>query len=90
MVERSGRWFADIHGWATEGNIGKAKRIYNSLDRPSREPSTYEAMAQAYLAIGDRHGVHRVFVERCGHGYPVMVVQRVADPLNTVAIEAQL
>jgi pentatricopeptide repeat protein len=80
-----------IHGWATEGNIGKAKRIYDSLGRPMRrEPSTYEAMARAFLAVGDRRGARNVLDEMRGRGYPVMVVQRVADLLNTVAIEAQL
>jgi hypothetical protein len=75
-----------LHGWATEGNIGKAKRIYDSLDRPMRrEPSTYEAMAPAFLAVGDRRGARNVLDEMRGRGYPVMVVQRVADLLNTVA-----
>jgi pentatricopeptide repeat protein len=72
-----------IHGWATEQNIKKAKEVYNFLGggngRPRREPSTYEQMARAYLAVGDRRGAQGVLNEMRGRGYPVMVVQRVQD-----------
>ncbi|KAF1956402.1 pentatricopeptide repeat protein [Byssothecium circinans] len=43
-----------IHGWALVHNIDKAKSIYESVRESKREPSTYEAMTRAFMAVEDR------------------------------------
>jgi hypothetical protein len=43
-----------IHGWANEKKIEKSKAIFSSVSHDKREPSTYEAMTRAYLAVEDR------------------------------------
>jgi pentatricopeptide repeat protein len=48
-----------IHGWANELNIEKSKSIFASVGREKREPSTYEAMTRAYLAVEDRDSAQR-------------------------------
>ncbi|KAF8463522.1 hypothetical protein BDZ91DRAFT_309194 [Kalaharituber pfeilii] len=73
-----------IHGWALEKNIEKAKSIYDALN-PSdstplrREPSTYEAMTRAYLAVEDRKGAMDVVNEMLSRGYPAAVMGRILD-----------
>jgi pentatricopeptide repeat protein len=66
-----------IHGWAGEGDIDKAKSIYESLGRERREPSTYEAMTRAYLAGGDQEGARGVVKEMLSKGYPSAVAEKV-------------
>ena len=73
-----------IHGWALEKDIEKAEEVYESLSkdenaRLKREPSTYEAMTRAYLAVEDRAGALRVVNEMSGRGYPNAVMVRVMD-----------
>lgn len=73
-----------IHGWATEKDIVRAKAVYDSLssnenDKLKREPSTYEAMTRAYLAVEDREGAMRVVEEMGGRGYPHAVTVKVAE-----------
>ncbi|KAH8155421.1 uncharacterized protein LAJ45_00431 [Morchella importuna] len=73
-----------IHGWATEKDIVRAKAVYDSLsnnenDRLKREPSTYEAMTRAYLAVEDREGAMMVVEEMGGRGYPHAVTVKVAE-----------
>ncbi|KAH0562141.1 hypothetical protein GP486_003158, partial [Trichoglossum hirsutum] len=52
-----------IHGWATEKDIAKAKAIYDDVGSAKREPSTYEAMTRAFLAVEDREGAMKVVQE---------------------------
>lgn len=73
-----------IHGWATEKDIVRAKAVYDSLssnenDKLKREPSTYEAMTRAYLAVEDREGAMKVVEEMGGRGYPHAVTVKVAE-----------
>ena len=72
-----------IHGWATEKNIAKAREIYESLEsrggKVRREPSTYEAMTRAYLAVEDKESAKKVADEMMGRGYPNAVVAKVLD-----------
>lgn len=73
-----------IHGWATEKDIVRAKAVYDLLssnenDRLKREPSTYEAMTRAYLAVEDREGAMKVVEEMGGRGYPHAVTVKVAE-----------
>ncbi|PWW72201.1 hypothetical protein C7212DRAFT_287901 [Tuber magnatum] len=73
-----------IHGWALEKDIEKAEEVYESLSkdenaRLKREPSTYEAMTRAYLAVEDRAGALKVVNEMSGRGYPSAVMVRVVD-----------
>jgi hypothetical protein len=71
-----------IHGWAAERNIAKAKEIYSAVSREKREPSTYEAMTRAYLAVQDREKANGVVTEMLGRGYPSAVVSKVLELLG--------
>ncbi|KAL6251697.1 hypothetical protein RBB50_001907 [Rhinocladiella similis] len=66
-----------IHGWASEGDIVKAKAIYNELSSDKREPSTYEAMTRAYLSAEDRTSANAVVEEMLRKGYPAAVTEKV-------------
>lgn len=71
-----------IHGWALEKNIEQAKSVYHLLNdnfKLRREPSTYEAMTRAYLAVEDRNGAMTVVNEMLSRGYPPAVMGRVLD-----------
>lgn len=71
-----------IHGWASEGNIDKAKKVYESVGVEKREPSTYEAMTRAYLTVGERDDARRVVGEMMGRGYPAAVGGKIVDLLG--------
>ncbi|KAM7201996.1 pentatricopeptide repeat-containing protein 5, mitochondrial [Rhypophila sp. PSN 637] len=71
-----------IHGWAGEKNIAKAKKIYNSVGREKREPSTYEAMTRAFLAVEERESAKGVVSEMLSRGYPSAVVNKVLELLG--------
>ncbi|KAJ4300592.1 hypothetical protein N0V88_003271 [Collariella sp. IMI 366227] len=73
-----------IHGWAAEKNIAKAKDIYTAVGRNKREPSTYEAMTRAYLAVQEREGAKGVVSEMLTRGYPSAVVNKVLELLGGV------
>ena len=66
-----------IHGWAAEGNVEKAKSIYDSLGMSKREPSTYEAMTRAFLSVEDHQNASRVVQEMLRKGYPSAVAEKV-------------
>ncbi|KAK0715591.1 hypothetical protein B0H67DRAFT_243752 [Lasiosphaeris hirsuta] len=71
-----------IHGWAAEKNIAKAKQIYSSVGRDRREPSTYEAMTRAFLAVEEREHAQGVVSEMLSRGYPNAVVNKVLELLG--------
>lgn len=71
-----------IHGWAAEKNINKAQVIYDALGRSKREPSTYEAMTRAYLAVEQREQAQNVVGEMLTRGYPSAVVNKVLELLG--------
>jgi pentatricopeptide repeat protein len=71
-----------IHGWAAEKNIVKARAIYNAVSRERREPSTYEAMTRAFLAVEERDNAKAVVGEMVGRGYPSAVVNKVLELLG--------
>lgn len=66
-----------IHGWAGEGDIVKAKAIYDDLGAAKREPSTYEAMTRAFLSVEDRESANAVVQEMLLKGYPAAVSDKV-------------
>lgn len=68
-----------IHGWATEGNIDRARAVYDQLGADKREPSTYEAMTRAYLAVDDRASAAEVVREMLTRGYPTAVASKVVE-----------
>ncbi|KAF3177026.1 hypothetical protein TWF106_001643 [Orbilia oligospora] len=76
-----------IHGWALEGEIEKSRVLYDSLyPDPSRghsankrEPSTYEAMTRAFLAVNDHDSAMGVVNEMASRSYPPPVMTRVLD-----------
>ncbi|WYZ45135.1 hypothetical protein EsH8_VIII_000451 [Colletotrichum jinshuiense] len=71
-----------IHGWAAEKKIEKAQAIYNSVGHAKREPSTYEAMTRAYLAVEEREQAKGVVGEMLCRGYPSAVVNKVLELLG--------
>lgn len=68
-----------IHGWATEGNIAKAKAIYDGIGIEKREPSTYEAMTRAFLASQERENASSTVHEMLSRGYPPAVAGKILD-----------
>jgi pentatricopeptide repeat protein len=71
-----------IHGWANELNIDKSKLIFASVGREKREPSTYEAMTRAYLAVEDRLSAKGVVQEMLSRGYPGAVSNKILELLG--------
>lgn len=71
-----------IHGWAAEKNIDKAQSIYDAVVREKREPSTYEAMTRAFLAVEQREQAKGVVGEMLTRGYPSAVVNKVLELLG--------
>ncbi|TRX88864.1 hypothetical protein FHL15_010207 [Xylaria flabelliformis] len=71
-----------IHGWASEKNITKAASIYNSVSFEKREPSTYEAMTRAYLAVEERDQAQMIVSEMMSRGYPSAVVNKILELLG--------
>lgn len=71
-----------IHGWTSERNIEQCQRTFTSVRREHREPSTYEAMTRAYLAVQDRVSARRIVDEMLQRGYPVAVSSKIADLLG--------
>ncbi|KAI3547675.1 pentatricopeptide repeat domain-containing protein [Colletotrichum filicis] len=71
-----------IHGWAAEKQIEKAQAIYDSVGHEKREPSTYEAMTRAYLAVEERAKAKGVVGEMLCRGYPSAVVNKVLELLG--------
>ncbi|OAA47678.1 pentatricopeptide repeat protein [Metarhizium rileyi] len=71
-----------IHGWAAQKNIGKAREIYDAVVREKREPSTYEAMTRAFLAVEQRDHAETVVSEMRTRGYPNAVVNKVLELLG--------
>ncbi|KAL2018478.1 hypothetical protein VTK56DRAFT_763 [Thermocarpiscus australiensis] len=71
-----------IHGWAAEKDIGKAEEIYAAVGHDKREPSTYEAMTRAFLAVQQREKAKAVVSEMLGRGYPSAVVNKVLELLG--------
>ena len=76
-----------IHGWANEMNIEKAKEVYSLVGREKREPSTYEAMTRAYLAVEDKPSAHVVVQEMLGRGYPSAVSNKILEILGGGLVE---
>jgi pentatricopeptide repeat protein len=68
-----------IHGWAAEGNVAKAKTIYDSIGIQKREPSTYEAMTRAFLGAEDRAAAAGIVQEMMSRGYPSAVASKIID-----------
>ncbi|KAJ5939809.1 hypothetical protein N7466_002943 [Penicillium verhagenii] len=68
-----------IQGWATEGNVLKAKTIYDSIGIQKREPSTYEAMTRAFLGADDRSSAANIVQEMMSRGYPAAVANKILD-----------
>ncbi|KAJ5855612.1 uncharacterized protein N7529_009556 [Penicillium soppii] len=68
-----------IHGWAAEGNVSKAKAVYDSIGIQKREPSTYEAMTRAFLGADQRASAAAIVQEMMSRGYPSAVASKIVD-----------
>ncbi|KAH8696142.1 pentatricopeptide repeat protein [Talaromyces proteolyticus] len=73
-----------INGWAAEGNIFKARSIYDSIGTDKREPSTYEAMTRAFIAAESRSNAVEVVQEMVSRGYPSAVSGKVVELIGGV------
>ncbi|MCJ1287741.1 hypothetical protein MMC26_007093 [Xylographa opegraphella] len=71
-----------IHGWAMEKDITQAKSAYDSIGKDKREPSTYEAMTRAFLAVEDRESASTVVHEMLSRGYPSAVSGKILELLG--------
>ena len=71
-----------IHGWAMEKDITQAKSAYDSIGKEKREPSTYEAMTRAFLAVEDRGSASAVVHEMLSRGYPSAVSGKILELLG--------
>lgn len=76
-----------IHGWANEKDINKAKSIFAAVGREKREPSTYEAMTRAFLAVSDRASAKGVIQEMMSRGYPGAVSNKIYELVGNVEPE---
>ncbi|EGX91221.1 pentatricopeptide repeat protein [Cordyceps militaris CM01] len=79
-----------IHGWAAERKLPKAQAIYDAVPREKREPSTYESMTRAFLAMEQRDEAKSVVSEMLTRGYPSAVVNKVLELLGGGQEQAQL
>lgn len=77
-----------IHGWAAEGNVAKAKAIYDSIGIEKREPSTYEAMTRAFLGADDHSSAADIVQEMMSRGYPSAVTGKIADLVGSTSAAA--
>jgi len=68
-----------IHGWALAGDIRRARKVYESVEEQRREPSTYEAMTRACVALEDREGAMAVVNEALSRGYPAAVANKILE-----------
>ncbi|KAK6363521.1 hypothetical protein TWF730_000953 [Orbilia blumenaviensis] len=81
-----------IHGWALEGEIEKSRSLYDSLypdttrghSANKREPSTYEAMTRAFLAVNDHDSAMGVVNEMASRSYPPPVMTRITGGSTVV------
>ena len=71
-----------IHGWAMEKDITEAKAVYDRVGQEKREPSTYEAMTRAFLAVEDRGSASQVVREMLSRGYPSAVSGKILELLG--------
>ncbi|KAI1818383.1 hypothetical protein GGS20DRAFT_528397 [Poronia punctata] len=71
-----------IHGWTNVKNIAKAESIYRSVAFEKREPSTYEAMTRAYLAVEARDQAQAIVSEMLSRGYPHAVLNKILELLG--------
>jgi pentatricopeptide repeat protein len=79
-----------IHGWANEKNIEKSEAIFATVGREKREPSTYEAMTRAYLAVENRQSAQGVVQEMLSRGYPSAVSSKILELLGGGNAEASM
>jgi len=74
-----------INGWATEGDISKARTVYDNIGISKREPSTYEAMTRALLTAEDRDSAVEVVQEMVSRGYPSAVTGKIVELVGATA-----
>jgi hypothetical protein len=74
-----------IHGWANAKDLAQVEKAYNAVEPVKREPSTYEAMVRAYVALGERIKAEGVVREALGRGYPAAVAGKIADLVGAEA-----
>ena len=71
-----------IHGWALEKDIVRARQAFDRVSFADREPSTYEAMVRAHLAVEDREGAQAAVGEALSRGYPAAVANKIVELIS--------
>lgn len=74
-----------IHGWTLEKNLSRAKLAFDRVRYAEREPSTYEAIVRAHMAVEDHVGAKGAVREALSRGYPAAVAAKIADLLGSEA-----
>jgi len=77
-----------IHGWAAEGKLDEARKVFAEIGFDKREPSTYEAMTKAYLSVEARDDAQGVVREMLSRGYPAAVSGKVLELLGHAAAKS--
>jgi len=75
-----------IAGYGAQGQLDRAEKVFNKMsDRNSlsREPSTYEAMAKAYVANGQVEKAQQVVDQMRARDFPPKVVNGVVSMINS-------
>jgi pentatricopeptide repeat protein len=78
-----------IHGWANAKNLEKVEHAYNTVAVEKREPSTYEAMTRAYIALEEREKAMAVVNEALSRGYPAAVANKISDLVGYGKVDAE-
>jgi len=72
-----------IHGWTIEKDLVRAQEAFNMVHKSMREPSTYEAMVKAHLAVTDFIGAQAVVDEASKRGYPAAVLSKITHLMSS-------
>lgn len=74
-----------IAGYGAQGQLDKAEQVFNSMSDSgnlAREPSTYEAMAKAYVENGEKTKAVQVVQQMRSRDFPPKVVDGVAQLIH--------
>ncbi|KAI8636084.1 hypothetical protein BD408DRAFT_109533 [Parasitella parasitica] len=74
-----------IAGYSAQGQLDKAEQVFenmNDSDYLVKEPSTYEAMAKAYIDNGDKEKALEVVQQMRSRDFPTKVVDGVNQLIN--------
>ncbi|KAG1077264.1 hypothetical protein G6F42_024962 [Rhizopus arrhizus] len=77
-----------IAGYGAQGQLDKAEHVFNSMSDSGdlvREPSTYEAMAKAYVENGEKTKAVQVVQQMRSRDFPPKVVDGVTQLIHAAS-----